>query len=72
MNIEEQKYALINNGEVVNIIIADDFFTNLISRDYEAVLKINHLHNAGIFVAIGWKHINEEFIPPVEEQPIEE
>lgn len=56
-----QNYALIKNSIVVNIIVADDDFIELIKNEYDSIIATNNLP---VHPCIGWLYSNGEFTNP--------
>jgi len=54
------RYALITDGTIVNVIIADADFASLIESEYDHVLPCDH-------AGPGWSYDGSEFHPPEEE-----
>ena len=57
-------YALINNGFVENVIVADSSFISLINSNWQHCVQID---SADPMPAIGWSYDGSNFSPPVEE-----
>lgn len=47
-------YALINKGQVVNVITADPEFVAIIAADYEHIEPLDTSEEQGLGVGIGW------------------
>ena len=60
-------YALIKNGTVVNVIIADSNTVNLVAADYDHVEPLESYIAAGSGVGIGWGW-NGGFVAPETEE----
>lgn len=59
--MSERIYAVIDDGVVVNTIVADDGFAALIAREHQAVLEITNLAPTP---SIGWGYDNQQFLNP--------
>lgn len=62
--MQEIHYALIKEGTVENIIVADEDFIKVIEEQYEGVVHLNPFYEALIFPSLGWKYSNGEFTNP--------
>jgi hypothetical protein len=60
-------YALIRNGIVENVIVADAAFIEVISNDWDDIVDITDTE-----YGVGWTYDGEEFAAPVVEAVVEE
>jgi hypothetical protein len=56
-------FALVKDNVVVNTIVADQNFVNLIISQYDHVVRIDNL---AVMPSVNWSYVNEEFIAPQE------
>jgi len=54
-------YALIKDGLVVNVIVADEGFLPLIASDYDAIIQVSLEPGSP---CIGWSYNGRKFAPP--------
>jgi len=57
-------YALIKDGLVVNVIVAEEGFLPLIQDQYDAIIKIDLKPGSP---GMGWQYSKKKFSPPVED-----
>lgn len=57
--------ALVKNGVVENIIVAETDFIDSISADYEAIVPLDPPSGPYVIAGIGWTYSNGVFTPPV-------
>jgi len=58
-------YALINNGVVVNTIVADEAFIASIQANYDNCIRVDELE---VKPSIGWTYADEVFSNPNESE----
>ena len=59
------KWAIIENGKVVNVILWDGE-SPWEAKAGQSVVKISEPENGEQEPGIGWVYINKEFIPPID------
>lgn len=67
------EYALIKNGKVENVIVADPDFIALIAPELDHIEALDTLHEQGLGVGIGWCwNAQDGFIRPPAPEPVPE
>lgn len=57
-------YALVKNGKVENIIIADADFVAAIAADWDHIEPIDTPGEQEMPIGMGWTYVNGVFAPP--------
>jgi hypothetical protein len=63
------EYALINNGVVENVIVADTEFIESISSDHDHIEPLDTAQEQVLGVGIGWGWDGEQFVAPAAPPP---
>ncbi len=63
------EYALIKNGIVENVIVADEDFITLITPEWDHIERIDTPAEQALGVGIGWSYVDNQFVAPVVETP---
>lgn len=58
------EYALIKDGVVANVIVADDEFVSLIADQWDHIERIDTPEEAALGVGIGWGWDGSNFVAP--------
>lgn len=63
------EYALINNGTIENVIMADAEFIESISSNHDHIEPLDTAQEQGLGVGIGWGWDGEQFVAPAAPPP---
>lgn len=63
------EYALIKNGEVQNVIVADESFISMIASEWDHIERIDTPAEQALGVGIGWTWDGTQFIAPIQPEP---
>ena len=63
------RWAIVDNGEVVNSIVADASFIEVLRNDHDSLIETTDL---APWPSVGWTWNGETFAPPPEPELVED
>lgn len=63
------EYALIKNGQVENVIVADETFVQMIASEWDHIERIDTPAEQALGVGIGWGWDGTQFVAPIVPEP---